>query len=410
MKPFKELTIKVFKVISHILLSKKEIYDAIKEYNEGLKNGKVKFSQLIVKNGFAINSPDNKRLSDLYFVALIFRNNKKLLKKVIGQIIVLPMVLGMLTIPYFTLRFIYPHFEFTWFDLFCHYVGSSLSVFIIGIITIPFFDFVNKFEIKIGKTLNNLILFIFLALFYGSNKVICFSILSGYLIIYLLIVMLIIEYFIELLVDAYYFSYKVQVTDALILESSYRLTLTRWEDAIRRKNLRQITLTEIERLSGLMEKDWSSHIIPGDEKTNKWKNNTLIGIATSIRKTKRKLIIPSSNTPSELKTNFESIFEKILKHDLQGLIDEEVPVSRIKKKSRIELLQSFIVAVLPLSISVSMKYCPVGLIEPNYIHLSIIISCIWLLLSALLWLDPNLSDKISAVKSVKDVLKQGDNN
>ena len=157
MKSFKEITIKTFKFISHILLSKKEIYDAIKEYNEGLKNGKVKFSQLIVKSGFPLHSEENKRLSDLYSIALIFRNNKKLLKKVIGQIIILPMVLGMLTIPYLTLRILLPYYECTWFDFLCHYLGTFLSVFIIGIITFPFFDFLNKFEIKIGKTLNNLI-------------------------------------------------------------------------------------------------------------------------------------------------------------------------------------------------------------------------------------------------------------
>ena len=222
--------------------------------------------------------------------------------------------------------------------------------------------------------------------------------------------MLIIEYFIELLVDAYYFSNKVQITDALILESSYSLTLIQWNEAIKKRNLRQNALTEIERLAGLIEKDWSSHILPGDEKTNKWKNNTLIGIATSIRKNKRLVIIPSINTPNDLKGNFDLIFEKIIKHDIQGLIDEEVPVNRIKKKSRIELLQSFIVAILPLSIAFSLRYLPAGTIDTNYIHLSIIISALWLLLSALLWLDPNLADKISAVKSVKDVFKQGDDN
>ena len=397
MKPFREVTLNLFSLFSYVILSKKEISNAINEYKMELKDGKTKFSQNIAKYGFVIASTDNIRLSDLYSTAVTFRSNKKLVKKIFGQIMFLPLWFGILVIPFIIPKCLYPLTEFKWSDFLINYMICYLAVILLALFLIPLFDTISNFEIRIGKALNNLILFTVLALFcssgycfYNNLESIPLGIFCGYILVYLIISVLIIEYLTELIIDAYYFSYKVQITDALILESSYRLTFTKWHEAVKKKKLRQTTLSEIERLASLIEKDWSNHTIPGDEKISKWKANTLIGIAMSIRKTKRQVIIPSLNAPIELKTSFESIFEKILKHDIQGLIDEEVPVSRIKKKSRLELLQSFIVAIVPLLISIGMRYLPSGTIEPNYIHLSIIISSIWFLLSALLWLDPNL--------------------
>ena len=44
-------------------------------------------------------------------------------------------------------------------------------------------------------------------------------------------------------------------------------------------------------------------------------------------------------------------------------------------------------------------------IPENYLHIGIVIGGLWLLISLLLWLDPNLADKINTVKSFRSVMK-----
>ncbi|MBN8696709.1 MAG: hypothetical protein J0L87_09275 [Bacteroidetes bacterium] len=417
MKPFSENSLKAFKLFSYLIASKKSIQVFIDEYNKVLNSSKQKFSKFIDKEAYYLDKPNKDRLIELYSTAVIFRSNKKFIKNIFDQIVYFLIIAGALLLPYFTTCYFYQNITFPWYKFLIIYSVAYLIVLLLGFVLINFFEIISKFEIKIGKALNNLIIFLLLGLFcysgywfYNSEFILLIGVFSGYVLLYLVIVLLVFSYILESIIDAYCYSNKIQITDALILESAYRLSLTNWNNAVKNKKTRQIALSEIERLSSLVEKDLSSHIVPGDEKTNKWKNNTLLGISTSIRKNKRKLIIPSINSPVELKAKFDLIFEKFLKNDFQGLVDSEVPVARIKKRSILGMLQSFIVAILPVSISFSMNYLPNGIIDSNYIHFATIIGCIWFLVSVLIWLDPNLSDKISAFKSVKDTLKSAEEN
>ncbi|MGJ8661859.1 MAG: hypothetical protein ACSHXL_07460, partial [Bacteroidota bacterium] len=75
-------------------------------------------------------------------------------------------------------------------------------------------------------------------------------------------------------------------------------------------------------------------------------------------------------------------------------------------KSFVDGLRSFLVAILPFSLIMSIKAYAPNSIPADYIHFSLIISALWLVVSFLLWLDPNLADKISTIKSFRSVFKE----
>lgn len=204
--------------------------------------------------------------------------------------------------------------------------------------------------------------------------------------------------------DIYYYSKKVNLTDELILESSYTLaSYNNWENIFRKKNRRNLVISEIERLATLIENDWSSHIKVGDERTEKWKQKTLKGIAYSIRKLKREVILPSPTSSQFLSDKFNILFEHILNHNLQGFLQEDIPAYRIKKKSVIDSIRRFIVAVLPFAGALSIYiYFPKFLPE-DYKGLPVIIGTGWLILCLLLWLDPQIGEKIFILKSGKNL-------
>jgi hypothetical protein len=53
------------------------------------------------------------------------------------------------------------------------------------------------------------------------------------------------------------------------------------------------------------------------------------------------------------------------------------------------------------------KFTPT-LFSENQYHLAIGISSIWLMISIILLLDPNLAEKISTIKSFKEAIKDSD--
>ncbi|PZE17085.1 hypothetical protein DNU06_10095 [Putridiphycobacter roseus] len=388
--------------------------NAIIEYNKDINNSKAKFTNSI-KSIYPNDNAERKNLINLYEAAVLFRSNKKLRKKLFEIVIQNIGILSLFLTP-FLLPILFFKEHFNIWEYILNYLLTILVSLVLVMVLIPLFSFITNFKIKIGRALSGFIKLILLiiacfSIYYFidlKEGVLKGGILSAYTLFYIILLISSVTYFVHFLVDAVYFTDKIQLSDELIIESAYRLSKVEWNLAIKRRSVRQNTIDEIERLAGLIEKDWSSHILPGDERTDKWKIKTLNGIASSIRAYKRQLIIPSVKTPIELKAQFKNIFEKILKHDIKGLLDAEVPASRIRKKSKFAILHSIIVAALPISAGLIIKNYFPNLMEEGILNIGIAIGALWLLISVLLWLDPNLADKIATIRSFKDVI--GSNN
>lgn len=415
-QPFSKTGLKAMNFLFRFSVSKSLIKNDTKEYLKDVYRGNRFFSQSIIALGYPSGSEDYIRLTKLYSLAVNFRSNKKLVKAFLGNLLLTPTFIFMALLPFGVPFFLF-EYRLGGGGYFLTYLLTLVFGLLIALIMNNILEFVNNFNVKMGKALTRMIqvtiIGSFCALLYFvlpiEEGIFKATFLSIYSITFLIIAYSIFEYvFSEVLVDSFYYSRKIQITDALIIESSFRLANMKWVNAIRNKTLRQGVLDEIERLSGLIEKDWSSHVIAGDEKTNRYKVRTLTSIANRFRRFKRSLIIPSANTATELETQFNSIFEKVLKHDLQALIDAEVTAERLKKKSRFAILQSFLVAVLPIFSVLIIKNYFAGVIDESVLHIGIALSGLWLLICLLLWLDPNLADKLATIKSFKDVIK-GDN-
>ena len=407
-KPITKKTLIFINVIFKISFTKSDIKSCSIQYIRDVTRGIRNFEFDIIQLGFTGND-----LVKLYSTDVIFRSKKKFVKSVIENLLVNPFLLIILLTP-FWLPYFFMDVKLGFFSYVGNYLISFFLAIVLGYVILNGFKFIQNFEVKIGKALTKMVQLLLLLsicslvyfLIEFENSLIKVGVVSAYFVVYITILARIFEYiFAEILVDIFYFSKKIQITDALIIESAYRLSKSNWAIIIKKRNLRQKTLLEIERLAGLIENDWSSHIIPGDEKTNSWKIKTLKGIAAGLRNLKREIIIPSAETPQYLQTTFDSIFEKILNHDIKGLIGAEVPAIRIKKKSKLKALQSLIVAIIPISIALALKNYPIIEIPENYLHIGIVIGGLWLLISLLLWLDPNLADKINTVKSFRSVMK-----
>lgn len=405
---------KHLKVLSFLykLSNSKDTEKKILEYKADLTEGIENFKNDLSKYYSDEESSDSKVISQLFNTAQTFRANKKLIKDLVRTIIVNTSSLFFIFTP-FIFNFLYQPFKFTTGT----YLIVSLASFTLGILSLyllgQILSFIKTFEIKIGKILFKSINFLVIVLIVSSyliiqeieiglSKSIIYTI---YIMVGILILLVVLITFAELLIDAYYFSKKIQITDALIIESCYQLTITNWNEAIKKRSKRQNALIEIERLSYLIENDWSSHIIPGDEKTNDWKTVTLKGIAAGIRHLKREVIVPSENGAMVLSEKFTSIFQKILKHDIKGLLGAEVPALRVKKISKLKVLQSVLTAILPFSLLLALKYYPIIDLPQNYLHIGMVISGAWLLVSLLFWLDPNLAEKVTTLKSLQSVMK-----
>lgn len=416
MKPLSKRTLRIINFFFKISLAKEDVRALSIDYIKQRAKGLSKFNISLLNQNFKSESDEFISMIDLYETATNFRSNKKLIKALIEGFIVTPLLVLTIIIPGMMPSY-FSEIKFGFWQFALIYLISIGGIFTIisGILSVS--NFIENFEVKIGKTLTRMIQLVsFLS--FSSLAYYCFKmddgfvricLLSIYGMLFVAIIFSIINYVLsEILVDAIFFSKKIQITDALIIESSFRLSQTNWSNAVKKRKERQMALVEIERLALLIEKDWSGHILPGDEKTNKWKVNTLKGIASSFRKIKRKIIIPSSETPLELEQKFNSIFHKIMIHDLQGLMDEEVPAARIRKRSFVSALQSFIVAILPIALALCIKLYASSIMDESYLHITLILSGLWLLISLLIWLDPNIADKISTVKSVRSMFNSKD--
>lgn len=410
-KPYSENRLRWMVFFANIYLSRPTIKQAVADYKKKVSDEEKSFEEKLNHiNG--LDEKEVKRLKRYYKNAIIFRSNKSLRKEIAGSATFLP---GLVLL--FILPILYPLFftkqAITVGDYILIYFGANLLSIIILLISFGVFDFIKSVEIKIGKTISFLVKSIFIlsicSMFFLKleqlhiilNWIVLCTIYQAYLFIFLSTL----DFIFIQIVDFRFYSKKLQLTEALIIESAFRLLNTNWFNSIRLNTKRQETLSELERLAGLIENDWSSHIKTGDEKTTKWKNDTFKGIAEGIRSLKKQIIRPDDQTSFELKSAFEGIFEKIVKYDIKGLVGAEVPAVRVHKQSKLKAFKSVLVAILPLLLAITLKLFKIEGIPENYIHIAISISGLWLIISVLLWLDPNLADKIATIKSARGLLK-----
>lgn len=410
MKQFSE---KILKRMSYLgfPFSFKAAKIGVVKYNSEIRTGKLNFSKSIL-SFYPNNKIEAKKMLELYTKAIIFRSNKKLIKELLDLVLTNSLLFLVIIFPFLTTFFLFNN-SISFINYFIIYLLSYTAGLLIANVLMPIIKFTGNIEIKIGKAVSGFIKFAILSSFCYSivyfkeinDEVVKAIIYSTYALSYLFILFSIFTYIIEMIVDTLYYSNKIILTDELIIESAFRLSKVNWNDAIKKRSIRQNTIEEIERIARLIENDWSSHIMPGDEKTIKWKNETLQGIAAVLRSYKRDLIIPSTSTPKELENKFKVIFEKFLKHDIKGLINSDVPAFRVRKKSKFILIQSVFVAILPLIISLILWFYVPDLQSNNILQVGIIISVFWIIICILLWLDPNLGDKVATIKSVRELWK-----
>ena len=274
-----------------------------------------------------------QQLTKLFSTAILFRQNKKLRKEITTQFYLFICVIIIFLLPGIIFKFS-SKLERTIGEFLLVYVFSVIVLITVGLITVGILNFISNFEVRIGKALKNLLETLFIAGIislvnatdYMTDSLIKWSILSGLMMLYIVIAFSIFIFLTKAFIDFRFYSQKILITDALILESSFRLSNMNWPIVIRRRTQRQDALNELERLARLIENDWSLHLKTGDEKTTKWKNDTFKGIAEGIRSLKKQIIQPDPETPTQLKSAFEGIFQKIVNHDIKGLVGAEVPV------------------------------------------------------------------------------------
>lgn len=370
----------------------------------------IKAKALFEKNGHVMPAA----ISPLIIRAIRFRKQKALVKDLVAYLVIPWLVLSVLFFPIWL--------SFKSFGFCTHYNwGMIILIWFIGILVIILFSFLTtsviqyftNIESRITRLGSRICAFVVFAILHGlawvtyshcENIFLLFvfmGVLGALIIIDGAAVLFVIS---QPFVDLYYFSKKVTLTDELILESSYTLaSYTNWQEIFRKRNKRNLAIAEIERLAGLLENDWSSHIKVGDERNEHWKKTTLKGIAFGIRKLKREVIIPSPGSAQMLSDRFNLLFEHLLNHNLQGFIQEDTPAERVRKKSPVRAFKQIIVALIPIAGAVLIyRYSP-DLLPENYKGLPMIIGSGWLLLCLLLWLDPQLGEKISVLKSGKSI-------
>ncbi|MCE3228240.1 MAG: hypothetical protein K0S32_2791 [Bacteroidetes bacterium] len=402
------------KMLSHLGFDGNELREEINEAEESLQREKEEFD-LRAKKVFENSTkelPDS--LIDLFIRASIFRKKKNLVKELGENLLSSFFFLVFVSCP---IWFCFENFSFLKSNGYLLLGGMWFaSAFIglgIGFLVSFFSEYFSHLESKITKLGSSSVDFMLFGLLHfltwhayntcdTNFEILLLMSLLGSLV--LIDGMVIGSFLVRMFVDIYYYSKKTVLTDELIIESTYKLSYnSNWSEVIRKRSKRNEVLSEIERLARLIENDWSSHIVSGDDKTEKWKRQTLTGIANSIRRLKREIIIPSENSSKLLYDRFENIFKNILLHNFQELKDESVAASRIKKKSLLVSFKGIFVAVIPITGAVYVyKYSP-NLIPEDYKGIPIIISAGWLILCLLLWLDPQIGEKISVLKNTKNI-------
>lgn len=414
MNPDKPLKIKWIGRLSYIAMYGRRIRKEVASAESLIQTEKNDFEQKVKKYYDRMSKKTPEHLSSLILRAIRFRTQKSLIKDLMVGLI-MPWVIAILLI-------IPTYVCFYYLDT-CsqNSLGQKIWIwiggFVLGIIatflTISIIDYVSTIQSKVTKLGGLVFKFILFGLlhilvWFGlANCVNFLDLMILFAVLWIACLMdlaLLVSLSVEPFIDTYYFSKKIELTDELILESIYKLaSYKNWDELLRKRNKRNIIMAEIERLAGLIENDWANHLKIGDERNERWKRKTLKGIATGVRKLKREVMLPSLDSGKVLSEKFNKMFEDILEHNLNGFIQEDLPVERIRKKSFFEMFKRFFVAIIPIFSALGIyKYWP-DLMPSGYKGIPLMVGAGWLILCLLLWLDPQLAEKIAALKSGKNI-------
>lgn len=390
--------------------SKSTIVAHFKTYSSSIFKDSIAFEKVIGQKVTGGN--EIKRLTNLYLSAVFFRRNKAIIKNLVENLFISLVLIAALAIPFITISFILKA-PFHWWQNLITYVLSYALTGVNALLISRLITFVDNFQVKVGKPITELVGYFLLVSFtlellilnWFDSILLKAVIVSSLLIIYGVVTLVILKFIFDNIVDLIFYSKKIQMTNALILEAAYGLRKMRWDEIIRDHLQRQKAIDEVERLASLIEIDYNSHIKARDKKLTKWKTETLKGIAEGLRNLKREIMIPTSSAVAELNKKFDEVFSKVAVNDIFGLAGHEVPASRVRKKSLVDFIKSFIVALSPLTIMILLKVYPVIELPHNYIQIGFFVTGLWALISLLIWFDPNLADKIATIKSANSLLK-----
>ena len=420
MNPNQPLKIRWIQFLANFGLGLKDLKKEVDKAESEIQTETRKFEEQ-VKSILKLNDQNyTVSLKSLFLRARRFRKQKALVKELISNICLFWFLIAVIVLPGVLIFFETSICErYAWYQLLGIWVLSAGLLFLGGWLTISIMEYVENIVGRItvlGDRIINFLLFgtvhfvAWLALDNLENWLTLTLLLT--LITWLTITysIILIYIFSDTLPDAYYYSKKVNLTDELILEATYELANKMdWGSVFRKRAQRNSALGDIERLARLLENDWSYHIKVGDETTETWKKNTLKAIAMSIRGLKREIILPSGNSAKQLKDKFNQLFASVLSHDLSAFKFDDLPAQRIKKRRGIlDSIRRFIVAILPITASLIIYHEFSELLPSEYKGLPLIFSTGWLILCLLLWMDPQLGEKINILRSSKSIFFHSD--
>ncbi|HTF02637.1 MAG TPA: hypothetical protein VK826_01375 [Bacteroidia bacterium] len=413
MSPDKPIKMPLLRKMALLGLGYKATRKSINVAEQDIFQEQKRFQEFAVRSG---GNPDiAKEMAELLVKALRFRKRKAIIKKIASSLMFWPFMLTILLVPVLYATAVSPNYEnlkgwsFTGATL-VFFTAAILATFLIGTLA----NFISKLEVKIGRTFRMIIRFLLLLIphFYliytSGNSDTWLWVGSVWICLMVCLVFdiaMLMQLLSDVLPDIYFYSQKIHLTDELILESIYGLSKTRnWSQIMRKRNRRNEKLHEIERLASLIEFDWNSHVVPRDSKNEKWRNTTTRGVANGIRRLKRELIFPGVKSEEVLRTRFQELFVHTLQHNLQGFIQENVPAHRIRKKSPFQVFQQFLIAVLPLVIGLGLCKYFSGIVPQEYQGVLLTVSIGWFIICVLMWLDPNLADKMTMVRRGRSLM------
>lgn len=415
MKQFSKKGLFRINILAKIFLMSGNVLSSSKEYIRNIDRSKRYFEKSLINLNIDSESEKYKMLVGQIETATIFRENKQLVKDLVRGLFFMPFILCVVVLPV-----AYPLFfmekSFTISEYIFAYLLYVICLIINSVIFTFALDYFQNFEIRIGKfgvRLLGFFSFVILCLpLYGcdglSETVFKASLVSSFLAVYGALGAFILgRLFGEFLVDFVFYSRKIRITKSLILDSAFRMAVIKWDECLDNGSYRSQAMIEMERFAKLIEIDMSSHIIPGDPITNKWKNESLSAKANGIRRYKKELIIPGAKSAEKLRGTFDKVFVNIVNNNWEALPSSTESLRNLHRKTFFAAVRSFIVATFPVGLFLCVNHFAPNSVNKSFWDIGLIVSVLWLIVSVLMWLDPSLADKLATMKSMRSMFKGG---
>lgn len=379
--------------------NKKQILKSAQELvNEGLI-----FKNYLLVNYSGLKNEDKELYTEMFVSAVRFRFMKRDIKKIIDTFTGMLFMICLIICP-FIMDWYFGN-KFNWSSIgivLLSFLGFIISMFILA----PISQYLEMISIKVGNWISSLSAFLFTVLLliilyrfyplYDYNFLCKLFLIIGLSLLGVIFFTIFNLIVLKSIVDIVMYSAKIRLTDELILESVWKLvnSNTKIQTIVRKRNKRNELLLNIENLAQLIQYDWANHVRPKDPRYSKWKQRTFAAVADDIRKLKKSVMFPDKSQLDHLTNRFRHLLDCIITHDLCQLIPDEMPAYRIKKKSVLKIIKGILVAIIPIILTLLLyrEYC--DYLPKDYHAMPVIIASGWLLLNLVLWLDPNLGDKI----------------